>query len=78
MRNKKLTLVITFPTTAMAMKMEKEMQALNAPGRIIPVPKAITASCGLAYITEPENEVMIHQYMKDKMIQFDDIVTLML
>lgn len=78
MRAKKLTLVITFPSTAMAMKMEKEMQQINAPGRIIPVPKAITASCGLAYITEPENEEQIRKSMAEKEIVFDEVVTLML
>lgn len=78
MRSKKLTLVITFPSTAMAMKMEKEMQAVDAPGRIIPVPKAITASCGLAYITEPENEELIRSRMKEREIVFDEVVTLML
>lgn len=78
MRAKKLNLVITFPSTVMAMKMEKEMQSINAPGRIIPVPKAITASCGLAYITEPENEEQITAYMREKGIEADKIVTMML
>ena len=78
MRSKKLTLVITFPSTAMAMKMEKEMQALSAPGRIIPVPKAITASCGLAFITEPENKEQFIQWMTEKNIEWDETVTMML
>ena len=78
MRSKTLTLVITFPSTAMAMKMEKEMQSDHMPGRIIPVPKAITSSCGLAYITAPEHEELMRNKMLEKEIRFDDIVTLML
>lgn len=77
MRNKKLTLVITFKTTEMAIKMEKGMQAIGAPGRIIPVPKAITASCGLAYITEPEHEAWMMEKMKELQIEADEIVTMM-
>jgi len=78
MRAKKMQLVITFPSTIMAMKMEKEMQEINAPGRIIPVPKAITASCGLAYITEPEQEHQMVEWMHERQIDYDKMTNLML
>ena len=53
MRVKKPTLVITFPTTTAALQWERQCQALNIPGRIIPVPVTITADCGLAWAMPP-------------------------
>ena len=53
MRVKKPTLVITFPTTTAALQWERRCQALNIPGRIIPVPVIITADCGLAWAMPP-------------------------
>lgn len=63
MRKKELKLVVTFHTTADAMAMEKICMQENVPGRLIPVPRAISAGCGLAWcapLTEQEHltEVM--------------------
>lgn len=55
MKAKKETLVITFHTTAAALKMEREAKDAGLPGRLIPVPREISAGCGLAWATEPEN-----------------------
>ena len=49
MRKKELKLVVTFHTTADAMAMEKACKEQNVPGRIIPVPRTISAGCGLAW-----------------------------
>ena len=49
MRKKELKLVVTFHTTADAMAMEKACKENNTPGRIIPVPRAISAGCGLSW-----------------------------
>ena len=49
MRQKELKLVITFHTTADAMAMEKACKEYGVPGRIIPVPRAISAGCGLSW-----------------------------
>ncbi len=46
MRKKELKLVITFHTTADAMAMEKECKKVGAQGRMIPVPRSISAGCG--------------------------------
>ena len=43
MRKKELKLVITFHTTADAMAMEKECKKVGAQGRMIPVPRSISA-----------------------------------
>ena len=49
MREKELRLVVTFHTTADAMAMEKACREHEVPGRLIPVPRSISAGCGLAW-----------------------------
>ena len=53
MREKKPALIITFPSTAAAMEAESFCQEQGLPGRIIPVPREITAGCGLAWRAPP-------------------------
>ena len=55
MREKKLWLVITFHTTAAAIAMEKLCRAKGLPGRLIPVPRELTADCGMSWRAVPHN-----------------------
>ena len=59
MRAKKLTLVITFATTTQAMAVEKYCLEQGLPGRIIPVPREITAGCGLSWKAAPEDREVL-------------------
>lgn len=52
MIEKKTWLLLTFYTTAGAMKLEKLCKENDLPGRLIPVPRSITADCGLAWRCE--------------------------
>lgn len=52
MRQKKPYLVVTFFTTSAAMAAERACQEAGIPGRIIPVPREITADCGLGWRTD--------------------------
>ena len=54
MRKKELKLIVTFHTTADAMAMEKACREDNIPGRLIPVPREISAGCGLAWCALPD------------------------
>jgi hypothetical protein len=56
MIKKQERLVITFYTTTAAMAMECICEASSADGRIIPVPRSITADCGLAWCAKNESE----------------------
>lgn len=56
MRKKELSLIITFPSTADALAMERICARFRAPGRLIPVPTSITASCGLAWRSAPSDQ----------------------
>lgn len=49
MRKKERRLVITFHTTAEAMAAERFCKDEGMPGRLIPVPRQISAGCGLAW-----------------------------
>ena len=49
MLQKKLCLVVTFDATAAAMAAEKYCLERGVPGRLIPVPREITAGCGMSW-----------------------------
>lgn len=59
MLKKKPTLIITFATTTQAMAMEKFCTRQKLPGRLIPVPREITAGCGLSWKAAPEDREML-------------------
>ena len=65
MREKKLYLIITFHTTAAAIAMEKLCREKDLPGRLIPVPRELTADCGMAWRAgvedKPTLEAMVEQ-----------------
>lgn len=45
--------MVTFDTTVQAMAAETHLTAHRIPGRLIPVPREITAGCGLAWKAPP-------------------------
>ena len=73
MRKKELKLVVTFHTTADAMAMEKACKEREVPGRIIPVPRAISAGCGLSWCAELSDREQIVAMMKEAGIEEEEI-----
>lgn len=73
MRKKELKLVVTFHTTADAMAMEKACKEHGVPGRIIPVPRAISAGCGLSWCAELEDREQIVKMMRTTGIEEEDM-----
>ena len=59
MRPKQLRLIVTFYTTTAAIMMEKQCAAAGVPGRLIPVPRLISASCGMAFSAPPESRAQV-------------------
>ncbi len=57
MLKKTRSLILTFRRTVDAMAAEKALAGL--PGRLIPVPREITAGCGLAWKAPPEGQEAI-------------------
>ena len=70
---KELKLVVTFHTTADAKAMEKACKEQNVPGRIIPVPRTISAGCGLAWCAALEEREEIAAMMKKAGIEEEDM-----
>ena len=73
MRKKELKLVITFHTTTDAMAMEKACKQSGAPGRLIPVPREISAGCGLAWCAGLDDREVIRGVMDDIGVQEQDM-----
>ena len=73
MRKKELKLVVTFNTTADAMAMEKACKEYQAPGRIIPVPRAISAGCGLSWCAALEDREQIVSMMRKAGIEEEEM-----
>ena len=55
-RLKRPALILSFAKTTDAMAVEKFCMTNNLPGRLIPVPRQITAGCGLSWRANPEDE----------------------
>ena len=73
MRKKELKLVVTFHTTADAMAMEKACKADQIPGRLLPVPRSISAGCGLSWCADLTDREQILDVMKDVGIEQEDV-----
>ena len=73
MRVKKECLILTFPTTVAAMQWEKYCIVHGIPGRIIPVPREITAGCGLAWKTEPEEEGKLWKVAEEQGMKVEEM-----
>lgn len=75
-RNKKEWLIVTFPTTAAAFQMESTAKNMGLTGRLIPVPREISAGCGLAWRDEKDKQAEIKKCLEN--IEYEKIVLLTL
>ncbi|MBE5784673.1 MAG: DUF3343 domain-containing protein [Clostridiales bacterium] len=71
----KTALVIAFASTAHAMREEAFCAANGLPGRLIPVPREITAGCGLAFRTSPEEETRFKHVFAAEGIEYEGMHT---
>ena len=78
MREKRLYLIITFHTTSAAMAMEAMCAEKGLPGRLIPVPREITAGCGMAFRAETEQEQSLLDAAREAGIQVDGVYKLVI
>ena len=73
MRVKELKLVVTFHTTSEAMAVEKACKQYGAPGRLIPVPRTISAGCGLAWCAALEEKEVVKEVLNKVGIKEEDM-----
>ena len=76
MRQRKPALIITFSATTDAMAMETYCQVRNLPGRLIPIPREITAGCGLAWKTLPGEDARFVQILEEAGIRWEAMKTI--
>ena len=78
MIKKQLKLIITFRTTTEAMAMEQMCKTYGLDGRLIPVPKSITAGCGLAWCAKLESREILIDQMKTFSIEAEGVYECMI
>lgn len=66
MRKKELKYLVTFHTTTGAMAMEQYCRENQVPGRLIPVPRQISAGCGMAWCAPLEEREKTHKIVKEQ------------
>lgn len=71
-------IVLSFPTSTEAYLMEEAVQRYALNGRMIPVPREISASCGLAFMMEPAEEARVNEVMQKEKIRPEGRFELML
>lgn len=78
MRQKTEACVVTFRTTAGAMAMEAACREEGLPGRLIPVPRSVTAGCGLCWTAPPESREALEELVIKKRLDVDGIYAIIL
>ena len=78
MREKQKYVILSFHTTTEAMSFEKQCMSNEIPGRLIPIPREITAGCGLAWRIGAEEYPDCRQKIQDLQMKYQDAVELLL
>jgi len=78
MREKQPRLIVTFRTTTEAMAMEKRCKECGVPGRLIPLPRAISAGCGMCWSAPPESREAVEELLMASGIGADGLYDILL
>ncbi|WP_298030475.1 DUF3343 domain-containing protein [uncultured Dysosmobacter sp.] len=78
MRERTEKCVVTFRTTAGAMAMECACKAAGVPGRLIPVPRSITAGCGMCWAAPPAAREAVEELVMKQRLDVDGIYAIIL
>lgn len=71
--NEKAKILISFDSTTQAMAMEKACKENNIEGRLIPLPKIISAGCGIAWISPIKIKETIKNILSKNNISYKEI-----
>jgi len=78
MRPKELQCIVTFQTTTEAMAFEEAAKQEGLSGRIIPLPRAIGAGCGLAWRENPKYRDSLEKLISKQKLGYDRIYELVI
>lgn len=77
-REKTKKVVFTFHSTTQAMKMEEVCRDTKTPGRLIPVPRQISAGCGMAWMADISQRDCIEKMIDQKRLELEGVYELLL
>lgn len=69
-------LYISFHTSAEAMATEKKAKLNNINGKLVPLPRRISANCGMAYETDISSKDLIKRILEENDIEWDEFIEL--
>ena len=78
MHVKEMKTILSFVSTHDAMEMEEKCREEGMPGRIIPLPSAISAGCGLAWACPVLYKEELLEFCRTRNILFDKATDLMI
>lgn len=65
---KKRCFVAAFSTTSDAMAAEKALRSAGVQGRLVPVPRELSAGCGMAWACDPMSSEAVMSVLKQRSI----------
>ena len=77
-RERTLKAVYPFHTTTEAMKMEQCAREHGIPGRLIPVPRQISAGCGMAWAAPAEAKARTDEEIRLSDVEVEGVYELLL
>ena len=78
MREKKQYVIFAFSSTTQAMAAESFFQSGGLPGRLIPVPREITAGCGFAWRAPVSDRELLVSALRSAGLGWESVTELML
>ena len=78
MRQREEMCVVTFRTTTGAMAMERACKAAGVPGRLIPVPRTITAGCGMCWAAPKSARDAVEDLVMERHLDVDGIYAILI
>ncbi len=78
MIEKKQRIIFTFEKTTHVIKTEMKCKDAGMPGRVIPVPTAISAGCGLCFMADIEYKDELILFMEKENIEIENTYEMML
>lgn len=76
MRQKTPQLVVTFHTTAASVAMERACKNAGVEGRLAPVPRQLTADCGIGWRGAPQTREALERIIRQEQLEVDGIFEL--
>lgn len=71
-------LIVTFHTTSEAMATERACRAISLSGKLIPVPRSLSAGCGIAWRCLPEVRDRLNEVLESEDIEWEEMAVLSL